>query len=399
LAPLGGRLDRYYYYNAEWSKRTLNWFTNTKQTLGSDFTMDVTAGFEHIIQTYGTISSRLDAKAEDNSSALDNGSVSYQGYTNTGYYGEAVLGFQNRLFLTTGLRIEDNSDYGDEYGMDKSPRVGLSYVHEFGKFLVKPRASWGRSTKAPGALQKVRRETSYTIFLANPDLGPETQAGFEVGADLYYGDRFSFEATYYDQTVKNGITGLRVDDPATPKYEYQYQNVFGMVNKGWEFAGKLLLDPFTMNFTFTIIDSKYEKISDNNRYYRDLANTRKLYTPEHTAFLGIAYHVPALFPWSRKGGNIGLDLSYTGKMRIFDELRYYDGSYNPDIDRIGYMDSEYMIEGDSITKLRLRSNYWITDYASLFVDIINLTDNQKNGGSLLYQTIGRVSKIGLDIEL
>jgi len=154
-----------------------------------------------------------------------------------------------------------------------------------------------------------------------------------------------------------------------------------------------------MNFTFTIIDSKYEKISDNNRYYRDLANTRKLYTPEHTAFLGIAYHVPALFPWSRKGGNIGLDLSYTGKMRIFDELRYYDGSYNPDIDRIGYMDSEYMIEGDSITKLRLRSNYWITDYASLFVDIINLTDNQKNGGSLLYQTIGRVSKIGLDIEL
>ncbi len=393
------QVEKYYYLNRSWTKRSLNYLTNAKLTFSNDFNVDLTGGIEHTISNVDYLNANLDVNPEViRGLALDNGLVTNYEDINTGYYGEAVFGYKNRLFLTTGLRLEDNSNYGDEYGLDKNPRVGLSYLFDLGKFQIKPRGAWGRSTKAPLITQKDYQETAYAIFLANPDLGPETQSGYEAGADIYFGDIISFELTYYNQVVKNGITPVNVDNPDTPKREYQYQNINEFFNKGWEFAGKMLLNPFIINFTYSITDSKYGKNPNSKNWkYRDGA--RKLYTPESMGSLGIGYTIPAFISTSRKGGFIGLDVSYTGKMLVDNYLRLYDGFYNPDIPRLDPKDPENLKWKDAFFKLRLRANYWITNYLSVFLDINNLTNYQKGAFNEITPSIGRVTKLGLDIQL
>ena len=76
--------------------------------------------------------------------ALDGGILTNYDETNTGYFAETVLGYKNKLFLTAGMRLEDNSYYGDEYGLDNNPRLGLSYVYEYGNIIAKPRIAWGK---------------------------------------------------------------------------------------------------------------------------------------------------------------------------------------------------------------------------------------------------------------
>ena len=393
------QVEKYYYLNRSWTKRSLNYLTNTKLGIGSDITADLTAGIEHTISDVDYLNANLDVNPEVvRALALDNGLVTNYQDINTGYYGEAVFGYKNSLFLTAGLRLEDNSNYGDEYGLDKNPRVGLSYAFEFDNFQIKPRASWGKSTKAPLITQKDYQESAYAIFLANPDLGPETQSGYEGGIDLYYGDIFSFEVTYYDQMVKNGITPINVDNPDTPKREYQYQNINEFFNKGWEIAGKVLLNPFTINFTYSSTDSRYgENQSSANWKYKNGA--KKLYTPQSTASLGIGYKVPAFIPGSYKGGFVGLDVMYTGKMLVDNYLRLYDGFYNPDIPRLDPNDPENLKWKDAFYKIRLRLNYWFTNYLSVFVDVVNLTDYQDGAYNEITPAVGRVTKFGLEIQL
>ena len=393
------QVEKYYYLNRSWTKRSINYLTNAKLTFGGDFSADLTGGIEHTVSDVDYLNTNLDVDPEIiRALALDNGLVTNYQDINTGYYGEAVLGYKNQLFLTAGLRLEDNSNYGDEYGLDKNPRAGLSYVFEMGKFQLKPRGAWGQSTKAPLITQKDYQESAYAIFLANPDLGPETQSGYEAGADIYYGDMFSLEITYYDQVVKNGITPINVDNPNTPKREYQYQNINEFFNKGWEFAGKVLLNPFSINFTYSITDSKYGKNqSSTNWKYKEGA--KKLYTPESVGSFGIGYSIPAFISGSYKGGFIGLDVTYTGRMLVDNYLRLYDGYYNPDIPRLDRDDPENLKWKDDFFKLRLRANYWVTNYLSIFLDIVNLTDYQKGGYNEITPAIGRVTKFGLDIQL
>ncbi len=393
------QIEKYYYLNRSWTKRSLNYLTNAKLTFAKEFSADLTAGVEHTISDVDYLNTNLDVNPEVlRGMALDNGLVTNYEDINTGYYGEAVLGYKNKLFFTAGLRLEDNSNYGDEYGLDKNPRLGLSYVLNLGKFQIKPRGAWGRSTKAPLVTQKDYQETAYAIFLANPDLGPETQSGYEVGTDFYFGDIFSFELTYYDQVVKNGITPINVDNPDTPKREYQYQNINEFFNKGWEFAGRLLLNPFTVNFTYSITDSRYgENSNAKNWKYKDGA--KKLYTPQSMGSLGIGYKIPSFLSNVKKGGYIGIDVTYTGKMLVDNYLRLYDGFYNPDIPRLDPKDPENLKWKDAFYKVRLRLNYWFTNYFSTFVDVINLTNYQKGAYNDITPSLGRVVKFGVDIQL
>ena len=393
--------DKYQYLDRTWAKNTISWFINTKQNLMQDITADVTAGIEHTIQNSNYLNSKLDVVPEDiRAKPLLSGIVNNYGYSNTGYYGEAVFGYKNKLYFTAGMRFEDNSYYGDEYGLDKNPRVGLSYIFEKNGFVLKPRISWGSSSTAPKEFQKEYQKTTFVTILANPNLGPESQSGYEAGLDLYYREWASLEITYYNQVVKNGITGVNVDDPNTPEREVQYQNINEFFNKGWEFAGKVLLNPVSVNFTFTIINSEYGKNAFNtdpdNVDWRYKEGARKLYTPDYTGFLGISYKVPAILPFSNKGGNIGVNVTYTGKMLIVNTLRLYDGYYNPNIDRISSRDKEYLTEKEGFFKINFRSSYWITDYASIFFNVDNLTDYQKGGYSNVTPSIGRVIKAGLE---
>jgi len=394
---------KYYLYsfgNYNLSKITMQWFTNYKKDLSSIFNIDVTAGFEIIDNTSNNVRAKFKRKPENMDLVTPHSSeFTENGYQNYGYFGETVVAFNNVLFLTAGMRLEDNSSYGDKYGIDKNPRIGLTYVKDWGNIKIKPRVSWGSSTQAPDESQKLRQENSYSVTLANPNLGPENQSGYEVGADLYFGNNLFLEVTYYNQKVKNGINIVDAGkETGTNRLLMKWQNVNTFFNKGWEFAGKLNANPFIFNFTFSIDDSKYGAGGDPDRYeFREGA--RRLYTPYQTGSFCIGYNVPAFFSNSRKGGYIGLDLTYTGKSLVPNDLRKNDGLYNPNIKKLDPKDPANWIKKDAFVKLRLRANYWIRNNISMFFEVRNLTDYQKGGYSMVYPSIGRQYKFGFNLEL
>ena len=88
---------------------------------------------------------------------------------------------------------------------------------------LKARASFGRSIRAPSPGDKLAFNGTTTLVLANPDLGPERQHGWDAGLDAsdpLYG---WLGMTYYDQIADDLIQQVFLS--ATPRQTFQFQNV------------------------------------------------------------------------------------------------------------------------------------------------------------------------------
>lgn len=71
-----------------------------------------------------------------------------------------------------------------------------------------------RSFRAPGFNNTLRTFGTTTPTIANPDLGPETLKGWEIGADLEAGE-FSASGTYFRYAVRDQIATFRVNGHAS----------------------------------------------------------------------------------------------------------------------------------------------------------------------------------------
>jgi TonB-linked SusC/RagA family outer membrane protein len=159
--------------------------------------------------------------------------------TNAGFFLQEQLAWHDRLFLTGGLRVDGNSAFGENFGLQKYPKLGLSYVlsdHEFWPKqwieTFKLRGAIGESGKAPGAFDALRTWSPVTADenvpgftpgnVGNPDVGPERTRELETGFDAsiaggLLGLEFThFRATTYDALVpvmqppSNGFTQDRI---------------------------------------------------------------------------------------------------------------------------------------------------------------------------------------------
>src|SRR5690606_28369631 len=108
---------------------------------------------------------------------------------NAGFFFQEMLGWRDRLFITAGLRVDGNSAFGENFGLQPYPKLSAAYVisdHEWWPSSIeamKLRAAVGESGKAPGAFDAVRTwepiaaddgKPGFTpAQLGNPDLGPE----------------------------------------------------------------------------------------------------------------------------------------------------------------------------------------------------------------------------------
>jgi outer membrane receptor protein involved in Fe transport len=160
-------------------------------------------------------------------------------WTNTGYFGQAQLSIAERLFLTGGVRAEQNNNFGAAYDLAWSPRAGVAYLLGVGAATVKLRASYGESIRAPFPGQREAQHLPYGDYLANPALKPERQHGFDGGVDVYLG-RALLGVTYYNQRAIDLIQQITVPNAVNI---WQYQNLGRVKNDGWEFEGRLPLGP------------------------------------------------------------------------------------------------------------------------------------------------------------
>ena len=172
-----------------------------------------------------------------------------QRVVNAGLFGQTLFDLNDRYFLTLALRIDGNSAFGDDFGLQPYPRATFSWVTSDESFWpdtwgeLKLRVAWGHAGRAPGAFDAVRTwspipwggVTSFNpLNVGNPELGPERTVELETGFDgSFFGERLRATFTYYDQKTEDALIPV----PLVPSLGFggsQLRNVGTLSNKGIE---------------------------------------------------------------------------------------------------------------------------------------------------------------------
>ena len=168
-----------------------------------------------------------------------------------GFFGQGLLSWQDRVFLTAGARVDGTSTFGQDLGLQVYPKASLSWVISEEGFWpsaggsVKLRTAYGWAGRAPGAFDAVRTwlagsfggESSFLPEnVGNPNLGAEKTREIEVGFDGSWLDsRLTAEVTYYDQRTTDALLSVS-QMPSMGFTGSQLENVGSLTNKGVEVA-------------------------------------------------------------------------------------------------------------------------------------------------------------------
>jgi hypothetical protein len=179
-----------------------------------------------------------------------------------GLFGQALLSFNERVYLKGGIRRDQSSSFGAESKPFYSPSVGISYVISDEPFFqnvvgflpdgaftqLRLRAAYGitgrqpnsgaRSTYSPATNQISPTDVAVGVRpddTGNPELRAEKGQELELGFDAsFLNDRAGIELTYFH---KKGIDQiLRLPVPASSGAEGPLVNIGSLLNKGFEIA-------------------------------------------------------------------------------------------------------------------------------------------------------------------
>ncbi|HEX5435734.1 MAG TPA: SusC/RagA family TonB-linked outer membrane protein [Gemmatimonadaceae bacterium] len=171
--------------------------------------------------------------------------------TNAGFFFQEELAWKERLYLTGGLRVDGNSAFGSNFGLQLYPKLGLSYVlSDYGFW---PKSWWdnmrvriavGESGKAPGAFDKLRSWQARTANegdpavvpdqIGNPDIGPERTREIEGGFDAsFVSGRLGLETTVYQATTYDALVPVTYP-PSNGFLSSRLENIGKLQNRGLE---------------------------------------------------------------------------------------------------------------------------------------------------------------------
>jgi len=171
--------------------------------------------------------------------------------TNAGIFLQEVVGWKDLLFFTGGLRVDGNSAFGDDFGLQMYPKASVAYVvsdHAFWPTswweTMKLRGAFGYSGKAPGAFDKLRTWSPISDDgnpgftpndVGNPEVGPERTRELEVGFDAsLWAGRLGVEATYFNTKTSDALVGVLL--PASQGFlNSRTDNVGELMSEGAEF--------------------------------------------------------------------------------------------------------------------------------------------------------------------
>lgn len=175
--------------------------------------------------------------------------------TNYGFFAQENLGFNDKVFLEFGLRLDGNSAFGEEIGLQAFPKVGLSYSLSDEDFFsnaipenilsnVKLRANYGEAGNFPTPFVN-ERLIAVNPFLGIPtytfgvpgdtNLKPERTATTEIGVDLgFLTNRINFQITRFTATTTDAL--FNAPFASSVGQINQLRNIGEIKNEGWEFG-------------------------------------------------------------------------------------------------------------------------------------------------------------------
>ncbi|HAZ25175.1 MAG TPA: TonB-dependent receptor, partial [Algoriphagus sp.] len=180
--------------------------------------------------------------------------------TNYGFFLKENIGFRDKLFAEVGLRVDGNTAFGNEIGLQFFPSVGLAYnlsdedffrkaFPNYSVSTIKFRANYGVAGNFPRPFANDRIINSNTYLNApsftfgnpgDPTLKPERTSTTEVGADLgLFSDRIKFQVTYYQALTEDALFSA----PFAPSFGQgnQLRNIGEIENKGWEIGANFVV--------------------------------------------------------------------------------------------------------------------------------------------------------------
>lgn len=140
-----------------------------------------------------------------------------------GFFGQVMVDYRDQLFVTSGLRVDGHSAFGEDLGLQVYPKISASYVLSDYDFwptswwnTMRVRAAVGESGQAPGAFDAVRTwspiagddgQPGFTPNqIGNPELGPERSREFETGfMSSFLGGQLNLDFTYYNQRTTDAL--------------------------------------------------------------------------------------------------------------------------------------------------------------------------------------------------
>lgn len=155
-----------------------------------------------------------------------------------------------RLFLNAGIRYDwfelqaEDSSGSPTKQLDKNhatPSFGISYLP---LDWLKLRANYSTSFKMPEPGSHLGYVSSKSIFISDPNLGPEKSEGWEIGADLAY-EGVNLALTYFSIDYEDKIASKNLGKVGSQTL-YLYRNLPGTT----EYRGLELALDWQMGQTF-----------------------------------------------------------------------------------------------------------------------------------------------------
>lgn len=172
-----------------------------------------------------------------------------------GGYVQQQFGYDDRLFVTLGIRGDDNSAFGADFGFVTYPNANISWVINEESWFpqsravssLRLRAGYGTSGLRPNFRQavtlyepagvQVNAEDVPGVILdvtGNTALEPERTSEWEFGADAGFLDnRIAANVTYYNRLSEDAL----IDIPLEPSFGLtanRIANLGSVRNSGWE---------------------------------------------------------------------------------------------------------------------------------------------------------------------
>jgi iron complex outermembrane receptor protein len=312
----------------------------------------------------------------------------------TGFTTQANASINNTFYLAGGVRFERDSRLDDNVAT--LPMLGAAAVRNVGPLTVKLRGAYGEGIRPPSTFGHMELWQGAYTWNAKQMLGPEKQAGTELGLDVMLRRAWSMRLTRFDQRASGLIQLVAVPYDTTNRYSrrvrYDLENVGEINNSGWELESSANISRLTLTGTMSFVDSRVERVA--NGYRGDLtAGDRMLQVPART--------LSANATWQGRGWFASM-----GATRAFDWINYDELSL-----ATAYMSGDRMAH--EITGAQLRQ-YWrryngalhvratasrdVRDLFTFEISGDNLLDYQRNEPDNLTILPGRTIMTGVKLK-
>ena len=287
----------------------------------------------------------------------------------TGFTTQANASINNTFYLAGGVRFERDSRLDDNVAT--LPMLGAAVVRNVGPFTMKLRGAYGEGIRPPSTFGHMELWQGAYTWNAKQSLGPEKQAGTELGLDVMLRRSWSMRVTRFDQRASGLIQLVAVPFDTTNRYSrrvrYDLENVGEISNNGWELESSANISRLMLTGTLSFVDSRVERVA--NGYRGDLtAGDRMLQVPTRTASANAS--------WQGRGWFASM-----GATRAFDWINYDELSL-----ATAYLSGDRMAH--DVTGAQLRQ-YWRRYNGALHLratasrDIRDLFTFEINGENLL----------------